>query len=325
MSTLKKTIVLSNKTNLQSNAMAVLSIENMKSGVFATLKAYNISDNDKLVLGISCNNKPVVKKNINLKNNNTYNFKVQNYFNLDEKIGCVLVYDADDKVTPIVWGTSGNEQEYKSEIVRNLNNAKYEKKQTIVENVAQLGVSKNEKEKAELFESNCDEVEKLIDEECLKQDIQTTVESMTEENEEKKVGTEKKSELKSLIDSEFENEMKELQENEYFYDLVKDQIQDLFSKFPKEENLENLIPNSKWVKVDFEDDGNVYVLGLIYEDGELRYICYGVPGQMEANPPTDMAPYSQWLPINANAPDLGGYWVMYQDAKTGDSLEIDVI
>lgn len=110
-----------------------------------------------------------------------------------------------------------------------------------------------------------------------------------------------------------------------FYELIKDQVDELFKKHPAEENLEQLIPDSKWVKVDFEGDGNHYVIGLIYEEKELKFICYGVPGEYDKEPPGELAKYSQWLPLDENIHEGNGYWLMYQDAQSGDSVKLEIV
>ena len=128
---------------------------------------------------------------------------------------------------------------------------------------------------------------------------------------------------KSIIEEEMENI--NLKDNETFYEAISNQIEDLFNKYPAENNLEQLIPNSKWVKIDYENDGNFYVLGLIYEDITLKYICYGVPGTYSEVAPNGLDSYSQWLPTNLDSPTENGYWVMYQDAISGESVLVDAI
>lgn len=127
----------------------------------------------------------------------------------------------------------------------------------------------------------------------------------------------------------FKNETEALKKSQdqtqIFYDLVSEQVQDLFEKYPAEEKLEALIPNSKWVKVTFNDESSPYVLGLIYDDVSLKYLCYGIPGEFGENPPEQLAEYSQWLPLNPENLNEGGYWVMYQDAVSGDNVRIEFI
>ena len=102
-----------------------------------------------------------------------------------------------------------------------------------------------------------------------------------------------------------------------FYDEVKKQISELFTNYPEEEFLTQIIPHSKWVRVDYEKNGHYYVVGLIYEEGTLRYICYGLPGLHSETPPKEMETYSQWLPLDKDKPTEFGYWISYQDADMG--------
>ena len=94
----------------------------------------------------------------------------------------------------------------------------------------------------------------------------------------------------------------------------------LFENNPAESNLQNLCPSSKWVKVEYEDEGDFFVFGLLYdEDGNVKYVCYGVPAVFDENPPEELAGYPIWLPLDD---EKGfGYWMTYQDAVTGEPLK----
>ena len=122
------------------------------------------------------------------------------------------------------------------------------------------------------------------------------------------------------IDDVFKEENEKLGDTEGkdFFELIADQVEDLFDNYPRVDELEELIPNSKWVKIDFENNGNEYVLGLIYDGFNLKYICYGVPGNKDSVP-THLG-NCQWLPLNPMSPSAG-YWVIYQDAATGDKVD----
>ena len=102
---------------------------------------------------------------------------------------------------------------------------------------------------------------------------------------------------------------------------IKGQVDSLFDNNAKEDYLEEIIPNSKWVKVDFGESGDYYVLGLIFEAEDLKFIVYGVPGVFQKNPPKELAGYPVWFPLDKNKPESFGYWLSYQDAKTGDSIK----
>jgi len=108
-----------------------------------------------------------------------------------------------------------------------------------------------------------------------------------------------------------------------FFDEIKEQINSLFGKYPEEEILKSIIPNSKWVKIDYEDKGEYYVVGLLYEEEKIKYVCYGIPSFHSSEPPDDLKGFSQWLPIDAEKQDGFGYWITYQDADTGENVKLD--
>ena len=284
----KKTVVLSNQGNYEKG-MAILTIEKNNSGVFGSLKFFDIPKLNNLVLGISVNGSQAIKQNIVLSNGNVFNFKLNNDFNIDGKIGSVLANIMDEKVDVLIWGTNGDKAEYKQDIIHIFekdlnqkrtmqNNIKVANKDTIIDfdnKENDMEIKPCEQDEKQLFEVEDDELEEIID--------------------------------------------KELEKENSFFGLIGNQIDQLFATFPEDTQLSNIIPDSKWVKVDYENNGKEYVFGLIYENDEIKYICYGVPGNIDELPPDELMPYSQWLSIDDN----NGYWLMYQDALTGDNILID--
>lgn len=111
-----------------------------------------------------------------------------------------------------------------------------------------------------------------------------------------------------------------------FYEQIKTQIDALFAKYPEEENLKNIILNSKWVKVSFNENSDYYVLGLIYDDSfeTVEYISYGMPSMDDKNPPEDLKDFAQWLPIEF-LDNAKGFWLVYQDALSGETIKINLI
>ena len=109
-----------------------------------------------------------------------------------------------------------------------------------------------------------------------------------------------------------------------FYFEIKEQLDVLFNRYPEETFLNEVIPNSRWIKVDYDDSGEYYVIGLIYENDKIKFISYGVPGQFDVDPPRELAGAAQWLPLDPNKPEDIGYWLTYQDAKNGEAVEVNV-
>ena len=101
-----------------------------------------------------------------------------------------------------------------------------------------------------------------------------------------------------------------------FLDEIKENLEELFTTYPKQENLEKIIPNSAWVSVTGE--GGEYVVGVIAdEDGKARYLCYGVPDKDNSRPPSVRPECRGWLPVEEEG---AGYWVMYQDINSGEII-----
>jgi hypothetical protein len=111
-----------------------------------------------------------------------------------------------------------------------------------------------------------------------------------------------------------------------FFEQVKEQVEALFEKYEEDKSLQVAIPNSKWVKVTYDGTENYYVLGLIWEEsGDLKYISYGVPSTDSNTPPEDLSEYAQWLPKDMENAQGEGYWIVCQDAKTGETLKMQLV
>lgn len=112
--------------------------------------------------------------------------------------------------------------------------------------------------------------------------------------------------------------------NTDYYDNSKEELDGLFAKFPQNRELNKLIPNSKWVKVSYGGE-KYYTVGLIFEKEAPKYICYGVPGRYSKTPPKALDGYSSFLPLSLFDMLGDGYWMMYQNASTGDCVKVDII
>ncbi len=101
-----------------------------------------------------------------------------------------------------------------------------------------------------------------------------------------------------------------------FYKKIEDNMNELFDKNDRDEELSLLIPDSKWARVSLGDDG-YYVVGIIYSEETPNIICYGVPDKDGSNPPQSNENCRQWMEIEKGG---RGYWMMYQSAQTGETL-----
>lgn len=103
-----------------------------------------------------------------------------------------------------------------------------------------------------------------------------------------------------------------------FYLAVKPQLDEMFICFPADSALENAVPNSKWVRVNSDDEN--YVVGLIYNLDEVEYVCYGVPYEKKSPPPDEIKNVCDWLPLTDDE-NGKGYYLIYQSAKTGKTMK----
>lgn len=325
MSTFKKTIFLTNKES-NNKGMAILTLQKQNKGVFCTIKAYDVKKSSHLILGLKCDNN-IIKQNINL-DNNIYNFLLNQEINLEKNLGCVLLDNSDNNIVPLLWGSEKSDN-FKSQIISNLKNS-IQKLQGSTQCMPKVNMLKNNpiNEDAHIAEQSIsiDNQMSFIDDEQVAEN-QTHISSIPENSEIAQAVP-----LSNLFESD-EEEIEETIDNNLkddenitphkFYDMIAEQLDELFERYPREQNLENLVENSKWVKVKYEDENRYYVVGLIYLNYDIKYICYGVPGDYYTDPPQHLKNYSQWLPTNPIAPYTEGFWVMYQDADTGENVLIN--
>lgn len=102
-----------------------------------------------------------------------------------------------------------------------------------------------------------------------------------------------------------------------FYERMKGEIEGLLSSYPAEERLNSAVEGGSFVKISY-DKGKYYVFGIIRDNGRPAYICYGVPATDHRSPPDSMQNLATLLCVEGNV----GYWVMYQDASTGESIKM---
>lgn len=102
-----------------------------------------------------------------------------------------------------------------------------------------------------------------------------------------------------------------------FFEQISEQMQELFDTYPQEKELELIIPQSRWVRVP-TDDRSYYVVGVVFDKESPQFICYGVPDKNNNKPPQCKMQARQWLELEKGG---RGYWMMYQDAISGQTLE----
>ncbi|MGN1222296.1 MAG: hypothetical protein ACI4TT_03585 [Christensenellales bacterium] len=115
------------------------------------------------------------------------------------------------------------------------------------------------------------------------------------------------------------------QQTNTFYDRISYQVEKMFVSNEKEQILDEIIPNSKFCRVEFDDKSGYYIFGIVYEADRPKYLCYGVPAKKDSEPPKELTNFYQWLPVDVEDENGDGYYMMYQDALTGKNISVEII
>ena len=92
--------------------------------------------------------------------------------------------------------------------------------------------------------------------------------------------------------------------------------QDKINPFPSE------FPQSEWVKISYPGPAGWwhYISGIIYRDKIIVAKVLGVPGEYGMAPPIWLEGFGTYM--RCTTPDAHGYWLMFQDAQTGEVLDM---
>lgn len=302
----KRSIVLSD-INGNSSVKAVLTLERKEDDIEGMIRFYNLPYEFEglLTLGFYVENK-VIKSGLTKKSNSLYTFFLSEDF-IDKNFSCAVIIFKEAEAKPLLYGsTNGRQEEVYANIINELStNSKVENVEKVLD---KYGLYYDEEEQKEI-DAKIDEC--MEENKCSK--------CVYKEQFFSKVQSEEK--LKNDETIEEETEEIQAEEKDNFYFKLKPQIDKLFENNPIEKNLEEMIPSSKWVKVEYEDDGDFYVFGLLYEGDVIKYVCYGVPAIFEEEPPKELSGYPIFLPLDKNNQKGFGYWLTYQDAETGEPIK----
>lgn len=294
---IKKSLVLNSPNH--DNKKAVLSIEGNEENLTGRVRLYNFGILPKgiLTLGVYVGGK-VHKAGLTHQSGMLYTFLLDsNVF--DKDFSCAIINIYNGEVSPILFGASQGKRTNLDQVVQAIKGAENVKE---VEQVLDdFGVDYDEEEKAE--------IEKALDEEFSCPDCQNCKYKQYFYSKQ----------LADVPEKEIEDLPKKVQPKS-FYEELKPQIEKLFSENKQEDYLEKIFQNSKWVRVNLQND-DYYVFGLIFENENVKYICYGVPGVYQKNPPRELSGSPSWLALDSQNREGFGYWLSYQDAQSGENVK----
>ncbi len=96
--------------------------------------------------------------------------------------------------------------------------------------------------------------------------------------------------------------------NTEYYQSVKEEISRVFLQFPPYYPLIRKYKGSFFVRIDFPSSDKYFVLGVLQANGQIRYICYGLPAERDGFEDKDFV-FVDNSPVS--------FWMLFQDADTG--------
>ncbi len=294
----KKSIVLTSVYG--GGEKAVVTLENDGGEIIGNVRLYNFNKEPEGVLSLGIlSNKEVLKAGLTKESDSFYTFKLNGSRELNS-FTCALVNIVKGEPKPILQGSTNGITKTEESLCNSL---------SVFQQDASVDAVKKTLDDNSVFLEDQEEIDKLIDDEVVKLNC------------ENRCGECKYRDAFFKLDDDVDFVQEEKPET--FFDGIKEQIESLFEKYPEEEILKQIIPDSKWVKIDYEDKGEYYVVGLLYENNKIKYVCYGIPGMYSKEPPEELRGFSQWLPIDAEKEDGFGYWLTYQDADSGENVQLN--
>ena len=149
--------------------------------------------------------------------------------------------------------------------------------------------------------------------------VKTIAETKAEDAESEK--EEKREQEQNFMPDTKEEETKERKEflqrlvgkDTDFYIGISDKVDEMFVVYPEEKELAKIIPDSEWVRINYDGD-DYYVIGRLRDEGKVKYLGYGVPGREDVKPPKVAEGIASWIPTEVER----GYWIFFQSASTGE-------
>ena len=105
-----------------------------------------------------------------------------------------------------------------------------------------------------------------------------------------------------------------------YYHSVKTEIDELFAQHPKDDTLKDAFSCSEWARVKGTQENPEYLVGVVYDDGIAKYICYALKAEDAENPPTEIRDVCSFVPVSCLL-GANGFFVIFQSAATGECIK----
>lgn len=109
-----------------------------------------------------------------------------------------------------------------------------------------------------------------------------------------------------------------------YYLSVKNEIDELFATYPKDDTLTGAFSCSEWVRIKGTAKDPQYLVGVLYEDGRAKYICYALAAQDKDSPPDEIKNVCSFVPVSVLSENVG-FFVIFQSATGGECVQPEQI
>ncbi|MBE7076613.1 MAG: hypothetical protein E7374_01830 [Clostridiales bacterium] len=146
----------------------------------------------------------------------------------------------------------------------------------------------------------------------------------THSQEEQKIETHEYSEIDNKKTEELQTkdslETNEKENKKTILTSLIPQFEYVFENYPLDEEIMKLVENSKFVRI--QENENSFCIGAIYENDQIKYICYAVKCDYNSKVPEELGEHYQWLPIDVDDPLSEGFYIVYQDSQDLKIIEV---
>lgn len=109
-----------------------------------------------------------------------------------------------------------------------------------------------------------------------------------------------------------------------YYAAVKSEIDDLMKTYPRDDTLKGAFSCGEWVRVRGEEGAPEYLVGVVFEEGKAKYICYALAAQDKNSPPEEIKSVCTFVPASVYE-ENAGFFVIFQSAATGECIKPEKI
>lgn len=305
-----------------------------------TLRCYNLQEDKPLTFGVAVNGK-LYKFQVPNEKTKNFDFKLPITIKNSDEISCVLLNVGRNGYNIVLWGSTQMNNAWKStlkmmleaeddfanNIKSNVQNQSNENQYNEVQQSYNLQSNEIASAKTEVKSESAYENKSSIQSSVSVEDdaLDRFIDRVIEITEKEESQNDLRLQQTDITQGVSSIDSGKQAQNITFYERIKPQLDKMFEVNQNETVLEEIIPSSKFCKVQFDDGSGYYVFGIIYDDGRPKYLCYGLPAQKNEKPPREMSELYQWFPIDANEASGDGFYMMYQDAATGKNISVDVI